>query len=1522
MKKRILSILLCLVMVLGMFPTTAHAWSDEEHECQLCGAIYYGDVDWSIYADCCGVCGQFANDCYIDSHCLRCGGCYLADIYFWCDSCGMCENCQNDNPETHCAECGDCYLGIEDDLCGECHRCESCAIFICSECGFCDDCANDSSDPMHCTICGECFESVGVADHANALHCSDCCQVCEQCWGEDTCITDNPEKEYCDECGLCMDCCMENRNVASGCDEYCVESVEWEEHYCEECGECWCEHEACELCGLCEACCEANSDCSDAMCVEASEYEDHFCESCGACAHEFEEICFTCGYCDICCLDARLIYGCGCGADVGVCIEDEDFDEHLKNVHGLTEPGDHDEPYPESKWSMDEVNHWKKCRLCDDEEHFTEADAHSFDSYGKCTVCGFQQGRRVYITRQPKDAKTTVSDEFDVVVEADGSYTYGVTHEENNTVTFRVSARGEGTLDYQWYWYDPAYPEDGFAIEDLGIKFEGDNTNCLTVHVPTTACDDERLVFFCVVYDHVAGKDPQSARSDNARIIAKHRYTACGSVHDSSTLHKIYVKGDSSYSTYMYYTSDAGHYWYCCGQGHSYDSLDPTSVPTKTREPQEHRFTKVDVIRGTFVQLEADRGEFHDIYCYTCADCNYKAYVKKHAHDFQPVLDPGRQNELLAAGKYTDTTHPLECAVDGCGEMRDARHDWGYEIVAYPTATQLGALHRVCRICEYWIDGKWPVYDKTGKLTETRCWDRSNMLVSVIGGTASRTLVSPGDGLTLTPATTEGEKVTGWTVKYIDYSSGSPVNKTVTDTVALTKNADGTWSCTVPAFAAMGVTGGGQLQFTAVTGACDHSETTIIGQRDKICIHAGYTGDLVCKDCGELVNTGDPIPADYTEHISLTFVAGTAKTGSCTQYGYEGDYKCGVCGDTVRGKRTSKSHGETYLEGYTAPTCTTEGYSGDERCSLCDGMVKRGRNLPAQHGATELINQKSPCLGSGYTGDEACVNCGEIVKYGTATPAQGHDWDEGKVYSASGYRSGYVLYTCLRAGCGAERRVYLRQSGSEEEGKISSLNFTMTGYELRGDKDAVVVEPDAATAAKLSKAGIDYTISNRPQVLGGVFQPMPWIGADHTFTTGQPYYLVVRVFEAAGYKYSDRVNVTLNGMQYAMFFDDVEYEFGEGRDTIKVPVKTAVFKLAPFKSYNVAVTGSEAVNTGAGKYGKGETVTIHAGEKPGFVFAGWTCADVGVAFQNAASATTTFTMPANTVRVTANWLPRSEAPTPPAGEHTVTVETNGYGTASASPATGAAGTTITLSYSPESGYHFKEWQVISGGVTIVGDHFTMPADDVIVRAIFERDMAPIIPIAPMPSEPTKPENPVTPVKPENPFEDVPGGAYYEDAVLWAADNGITGGVDAVHFAPNLTCTRAQAVTFLWRAAGSPAPKSAEMPFADVKADSYYYSAVLWAVENGITRGTSDTTFSPDEECSRAQIVTFLWRSQKSPVVTAANPFVDVKADAYYSDAVLWAAANGITGGTTATTFSPDMDCTRAQIVTFIYRCMR
>ena len=169
------------------------------------------------------------------------------------------------------------------------------------------------------------------------------------------------------------------------------------------------------------------------------------------------------------------------------------------------------------------------------------------------------------------------------------------------------------------------------------------------------------------------------------------------------------------------------------------------------------------------------------------------------------------------------------------------------------------------------------------------------------------------------------------------------------------------------------------------------------------------------------------------------------------------------------------------------------------------------------------------------------------------------------------------------------------------------------------------------------------------------------------------------------------------------------------------------------------------------------------------------------------------------------------------------------------------------------------------------------------------------------------------------FVDVPANAYYADAVAWAVENGITSGTSDTTFSPNAACTRAQMMTFLWRAAGSP-KAAGNNPFTDLDASAYYYDAVLWAVSEGITSGTSATTFGPNDTVTRGQTVTFLYRASGSPT-SSGNSFADVAHDAYYANAVAWAVSEGITSGTGNNAFSPDADCTRGQIVTFMYRNM-
>ena len=269
--------------------------------------------------------------------------------------------------------------------------------------------------------------------------------------------------------------------------------------------------------------------------------------------------------------------------------------------------------------------------------------------------------------------------------------------------------------------------------------------------------------------------------------------------------------------------------------------------------------------------------------------------------------------------------------------------------------------------------------------------------------------------------------------------------------------------------------------------------------------------------------------------------------------------------------------------------------------------------------------------------------------------------------------------------------------------------------------------------------------------------------------------------------------------------------------------------------------------------------------------------------------------------------------------------------------TATNGTDFTFTVDEKEGYTYtvklgnETLTKTNGQYTIPGAKLTGTALTVTVEKTGKTGEKPLpTPVGPKPEKPEKPSEPGTteptepgttePTKPAHSFDDVPAGAYYEEAVAWAAEKGITEGTSATTFAPKALCTRAQVVTFLWRAAGCPEPQNAGS-FADVTAGSYYAKAVAWAIENGITGGTGDGMFSPDAVCTRAQAVTFLYRASAAPAVDGSSSFSDVDADAYYMAAVRWAEQNGITGGIGGGLFGSDLDCTREQIVTFIFRMM-
>ena len=358
-------------------------------------------------------------------------------------------------------------------------------------------------------------------------------------------------------------------------------------------------------------------------------------------------------------------------------------------------------------------------------------------------------------------------------------------------------------------------------------------------------------------------------------------------------------------------------------------------------------------------------------------------------------------------------------------------------------------------------------------------------------------------------------------------------------------------------------------------------------------------------------------------------------------------------------------------------------------------------------------------------------------------------------------------------------------------------------------------------------------------------------------------------------------------------------ENGNGQSIEVTPVKGVIYNggvkeqdlVTLTMKYNDGATADSTYNVASGT-----TITLPTPRRSGYTFNGWY--DGSKFYAAGASYTVSATVTLNAswsyISSGSSYDPTYSVSTPSKTEH---------GTVTVSPKNASKGDTVTVTVKPDSGYVLETLTVTdkNGNELTLKDKgngkytFTMPAGKVEVKATFMEDNSML-----------------------NFFYDVPNNAYFYEAVKWAVKNGITDGVGNNLFAPEQPCTRAQIVTFLWRAAGSPEPKGAASGMTDVVSGSYYEKAVAWAIENGITTGTTTSTFSPDATCTRAQAVTFLARALKAKAASAAE-FSDVPTGSYFADAVAWAAANGVTEGIGGGLFGSDNDCTRGQIVTFLYR---
>lgn len=393
------------------------------------------------------------------------------------------------------------------------------------------------------------------------------------------------------------------------------------------------------------------------------------------------------------------------------------------------------------------------------------------------------------------------------------------------------------------------------------------------------------------------------------------------------------------------------------------------------------------------------------------------------------------------------------------------------------------------------------------------------------------------------------------------------------------------------------------------------------------------------------------------------------------------------------------------------------------------------------------------------------------------------------------------------------------------------------------------------------------------------------VTADQTTTVAENGIMVLPTPTRAGYAFqgwTDGTNTYPGGDAYTV----------RAKATLTATWKKTAFTV----TLDYANNGETATeNRGAND---GDTITLPTPTRSGrYAFVHWTDGT------NTYAGGTNYTVTKDAT-LTAVWryTGSSSSSSSSSSYYAISAPTVANGSVSVTPGSASKGTTVTITAKPNDGYELDKLTVTDkdGNHLSLSDKgngkytFTMPAGKVNVDAAFSKIAAGVS------------------------FRDVAQNAYYYDAVQWAVEKGITEGTSATTFSPDASCTRAQMVTFLWRAAGSPAPKSAANPFKDVSTNDYYYSAVLWAVENGITSGTSADTFAPNATVTRGQTVTFLYRAAGSPAVSGGS-FSDVAADAYYANAVAWASQHNITSGVGNGNFAPNADCTRAQIVTLLYR---
>ena len=1561
---------------------SAHC-TGESVVCEKCGDCFFeheGDYCWDceLCQKCaldenkhCFECGECSSD---ETPCEE--GSKEAGGYTLCESCCMsydhhCNDCYEhvnfddyDGVEGWCSDGGHgthCSSCAELTRCPQCERCWDCAgLDLCDDCGLCEECCRENTETMRCDH-DYCVESSDYEDHL--------CPDCGECPGDDPC-------EFCGRCSSCA--------ASSHCEhDRCEEDPDYDyEHVCQGCGECFNSDELCETCELCAECsehCEKHNICPD----NASDWDAHACPACGECPGE-KDLCATCGLCENCAEHCE--HGaCKHADDFGQNCECEPC-SHEKQSVWQSNRYSHWKICSDCRITLGRENHRAGDLLKSDAESTAEKDVyinrcadcgyemykvsypkgeipphvHRYDANGYCTVCGSESDGKPYIIRQPEDFNCVIPPHDIKTIQA----------------RFSLRAYGAGELSYQWYYSNGKEIEETKPDNPSEFTISGTKTPNLVMTVPDDACKED-YAYYCVVTN-----EKGSIKSDTVHIKAQHNYRAYHSVDKLDRNGKpitIVLHWENGSTWYGVPVSDV-HSVLCAGCGdakpgakgeeHTYGGWVIKQKPSagysgiKSRTCKVCNYTDYKVF-GTheceYILKNDDSGHWEE--CKTCsakkplanANQEWGTPVYKEAHcygEYQRILAPTEdavgeetaycQREGCTASttreikktphehvfytwdEYIDiasegkgiwdikedaagnlisacmdtmvdgqkiqvfgadvTYHWYYCKKPSCNEkgVPKAHKMTGWIVDFPPDAATNGSAKSECRTCGYEVRkamkaGSYPIVVENGT-----SYNAKGEMVS--GGMIGNTI-------TIKAKQLEGLKFKRWIVRNGGVTIADLSSEESTFTVREIKpSARSTYVDFI-------------IRVEAQYTNCNHSSGTIIGAPLPAgCTSYGKEGDVLCKECGAVITPGKQTdPTGHAAEAEWVVDKNSVKQGDCKHYGNSGNLVCPRCNEIMKlGEKTTREHGSTTLSGYAAPTCTKRGYSGDKICTICDKVAERGSPIeksahtfsgwtPIKEGGTKYMRECSVCGAREFRDGPAS---GAEVERVTLEPA--------KLTLLVG-KSDTLTATVLPETATNRDVTWTSNDPNiatvDENGNVTAVKAgktTITVTTKEGNYKASCAVTVTANAAQKELAGIRITTSPKKTT---------YVEGESFDKTGMTVYAV--------YKDNSReivTNYTCSPTGALKTTDtEITVSYTEDNVTVQAAQQIKVKSSSEIQVAKPKITPPSCSFTGMLKVNimaeegttiyfttNGSNPTTDSSKYTGEFTVSKSCTIKAIAVKNGVASPV-----ASASYTTTNAASGSHTPT-----YGITIQDSKNGGVTASHKSAAKGTTVTLTVDPDKGYVLDTLTVLDGKDKEIklteknGKYtFTMPDSKVTVEAMFK-------------------------AAGNNPFTDVPADSYYEDAVIWAVDKGITTGTSATTFNPNGICTRAQAVTFLWRAAGSPAAKSGAMPFADVKAGSYYYDAVLWAVEQGITKGTSDTMFSPDATCTRAQIVTFLWRANGSPAVSGNSAFTDVAADAYYAAAVTWAEKNGVTGGIGGGLFGSGNTCTRAQIVTFIYRSVK